>query len=158
MQISWGCCSGWGWRATRLGGQEQAALALVTYPILAAILAGLTRNAYTALTVAYVLALAMRGTVANTYTRTLLIVASLAILPLTPLVTTPSVFHAPLPASTVVVRVEKIPLLLHTLLVYHDPHTGTTTRVLSLDWGQIGALTLAAEAYMYRKAKKRQAV
>ena len=142
----------------KLGGNEQAALALVSYPIIAAIIAGVTRNAYTALTASYVIALALRGTVSNAYTRTLLAVASLALLPLTPLLTTPSSFtaEANTPEATYVktVTIEKLPLPLHTLLVYRDPHTSTTTRVLALDWGQIGLVTLLAELYTYRKAKK----
>ena len=145
-------------RCPALSPEEQAAVALVSYPILAGILALLTHNAYTALTAAYVIALAARGAVSNAYTRTLLIVSSIAILPLTPLITTPSTFEAKslLGGKPVVIEehVEKIPLPLHTLLVYHDPHTDTTTRVLALDWGQVGAITLAVELYQLRKAKK----
>ncbi len=147
----------------RLGGEEQAALALVTYPIIAAAFAAATHNPYTALVASYIIALAARGTISSVYTRVLLIVASIALLPLTPLLTTPSVFHAQVPVAMtpsmetvkiVAVRVEKIPLPLHVLLVYRDPHTGVTTRVLALDWGQVGLVTLLVELYLYSKAKK----
>ena len=143
----------------KLSGEEQAALALITYPVIAAFIAALTHNPYAALTTTYIIALALRGTVSNMYTRTLLIVSSLAIIPLTPLLTTPSIFHAQIALDTlnvksITVHVEKIPLPFHVLLVYHDPHTDTTSRVLALDWGQIGLATLLVELYLYRKAKK----
>ena len=143
----------------RLGNEEQAALALITYPAIAASIAAFTHNPYAALTAAYIIALALRGTVTNTYTRTLLIVSSLAVIPLTPLLTTPSVFHAQiavdaLNVKVITVHVEKIPLPLHVLLVYRDPHTNTVSRVLALDWGQVGAVTILVELYLYRKAKK----
>ncbi len=121
----------------------QSLLALLAYGMLVAILAGLLHSIAPALVVAYILALGARLYKATVFTRTLLIVSSLALLPTTPLITS----AAP----------TKIPLPLHTLLVYTTRHTNppTTTRVIALDWGQVGLLTLLLELISTRRMLKR---
>ncbi|AEM37965.1 hypothetical protein Pyrfu_0093 [Pyrolobus fumarii 1A] len=116
----------------------QIAAAILTYLLAAAILVAMLHNLPAALVTLYMLALAARTYTPNTYTRTLLVIASALLIPTTPLLTS----QAPI----------RIPLPLHTLLVYTPHSTHTTTHVLALDWGQIGLLTLALE--LKRKARK----
>ncbi len=121
----------------------QVGLALLTYLVVVAVLTVATGNLATSLVAMYIVSLAARSVTGNAYTRTLTIVSSVAILPLTPLITTP-----PGPA--------RLPLPLHTLLTYTPPppHPRVETSVLALDWGQVGAITLLAEYLATRKRKQ----